>query len=41
MTTALIADRPVEVDAEGFLTQHREWDEQIAAAIAREGGSRN
>ena len=38
MTTALIADRPVEVDAEGFLTHADDWDEQIAAAIARDNG---
>ena len=38
MTTALIADRPVEVDAEGFLTHAGDWDEQIAAAIARDSG---
>ena len=38
MTTTLIADRPVEVDAEGFLAHTEDWDEQIAAAIAREGG---
>jgi TusE/DsrC/DsvC family sulfur relay protein len=38
MTTALIADTPVEVDAEGFLTQADQWNERIAAAIAREHG---
>ncbi|HEX7600876.1 MAG TPA: TusE/DsrC/DsvC family sulfur relay protein [Polyangiaceae bacterium] len=38
MTTALIADTPVEVDAEGFLTQADQWNEQIAAEIARENG---
>ena len=38
MTTTLIADRPVEVDAEGFLTHTDDWDEQLAAAIARESG---
>ena len=38
MTTTLIADRPVEVDAEGFLTHTDDWDEQIAASIARDSG---
>ena len=38
MTTALIADRPVEVDAEGFLTHTDDWNEQIAAEIARDSG---
>lgn len=38
MTTTLIADRPVELDAEGFLAHTDEWDEQVAAAIARDGG---
>jgi TusE/DsrC/DsvC family sulfur relay protein len=38
MTTALIADTPVEVDAEGFLTHADQWNERIAAEIAREHG---
>ena len=38
MTTTLIADAPVDVDAEGFLTNPEQWDEQIAAAIAAENG---
>ena len=38
MTTALIADTPVEVDAEGFLTHADQWNEQIAAEIAGENG---
>jgi TusE/DsrC/DsvC family sulfur relay protein len=38
MTTTLIADRPVEVDAEGFLTHADDWDEELAAAIARDSG---
>jgi len=38
MTTALIADIPVEVDAEGFLTNADEWNEQLAAEIARDSG---
>ena len=38
MTTALIADTPVEVDAEGFLTHADQWNEQIAAEIAHDNG---
>jgi tRNA 2-thiouridine synthesizing protein E len=38
MTTTLIADAPVDVDAEGFLTDPTQWNEQIAEAIADENG---
>ena len=38
MTTTLIADAPVDVDAEGFLTDPAQWNEQIAQAIAAESG---
>jgi tRNA 2-thiouridine synthesizing protein E len=38
MTTTLIADAPVEVDTEGFLTDPGQWNEQIAQAIAAENG---
>ena len=38
MTMTLIADAPVDVDAEGFLTDAEQWNEQIAGAIARENG---
>jgi tRNA 2-thiouridine synthesizing protein E len=38
MTTTLIADAPVDVDAEGFLTDPEQWNETIAAAIAAENG---
>ena len=38
MTTTLIADAPVDVDAEGFLTDPGQWNEQIAEAIAEESG---
>jgi dissimilatory sulfite reductase related protein len=38
MTLTLIADAPVEVDAEGFLTDPAQWNEQIAEAIAAENG---
>jgi TusE/DsrC/DsvC family sulfur relay protein len=38
MTMTLIADAPVDVDAEGFLTDSEQWNEQIAQAIAAENG---
>jgi tRNA 2-thiouridine synthesizing protein E len=38
MTMTLIADAPVDVDVEGFLTDPEQWNEQIAAALAAEGG---
>jgi tRNA 2-thiouridine synthesizing protein E len=38
MTTTLIADAPVDVDAEGFLTDPEQWNERIAQEIARESG---
>ena len=38
MTTATIAGTTVDVDAEGFLTDAAQWNEQIAAEIARDNG---
>jgi TusE/DsrC/DsvC family sulfur relay protein len=38
MTTTLIADAPVEVDAEGFLTDPQQWTEHIAEEIAAQNG---
>ena len=38
MTTTLIAEAPVDVDAEGFLTDPGQWDDAIARAIAAENG---
>jgi TusE/DsrC/DsvC family sulfur relay protein len=38
MTMTLIADAPVDVDAEGFMTEPEQWNEQIAQAIAAENG---
>ena len=38
MTMTLIADAPVDVDAEGFLTDPDQWNETIADAIAGENG---
>jgi|SRR5215208_5217150 TusE/DsrC/DsvC family sulfur relay protein len=38
MTTTLIAEAPVDVDAEGFMTNAEQWNEQIAEAIAEANG---
>jgi tRNA 2-thiouridine synthesizing protein E len=38
MTTTLIADAPVDVDADGFLIDAGQWNDRIAAAIATENG---
>ena len=38
MTMTLIADAPVDVDAEGFLTDPGQWNETIAIAIAHANG---
>jgi tRNA 2-thiouridine synthesizing protein E len=38
MTMTLIAEAPVDVDAEGFLTDPGQWNEQIAEAIASQNG---
>ena len=38
MTMTLIADAPVDVDAEGFLSDPEQWNEEIAQAIAAETG---
>ena len=38
MTATLIADAPVDLDAEGFLTDPAQWNERIAEAIAAESG---
>ena len=38
MTMTLIADAPVDVDAEGFLTNPAQWNESVATAIAAENG---
>ena len=38
MTTTLLADAPVDVDAEGFLTDPEQWNAAIAGAIARANG---
>jgi dissimilatory sulfite reductase related protein len=38
MTMTLIADAPVDVDTEGFLTDPEQWNEQIVQAIAAANG---
>jgi TusE/DsrC/DsvC family sulfur relay protein len=38
MSTATIAGATVDIDPEGFLTDPGQWNEQIAAEIARENG---
>jgi tRNA 2-thiouridine synthesizing protein E len=38
MTTIEIAATPVELDAEGFLTDPAQWNEAVAGEIAREHG---
>jgi tRNA 2-thiouridine synthesizing protein E len=38
MTTAMIADTPVEVDPEGFLLDPQQWNEEIAEEIAHLSG---
>jgi tRNA 2-thiouridine synthesizing protein E len=38
MATALIADTPVDLDAEGFLTDPSQWNEKVAASIAADNG---
>jgi TusE/DsrC/DsvC family sulfur relay protein len=38
MTTMLIAEKPVDVDGEGFLTDPGQWTEEIGEQIAHEAG---
>ncbi len=38
MSTVTLAGQDVEVDAEGFLTDASQWNEQVAADIARANG---
>ena len=38
MTTTLIAEKSVDVDDEGFLTDPQQWNEEIAEALARDAG---
>ena len=38
MTTTLIAETSVDVDAEGFQTNPEQWNDGIGAEIARESG---
>ena len=38
MTTTLIDGTPVDMDAEGFLTDPAQWNEDLARSIAEENG---
>jgi tRNA 2-thiouridine synthesizing protein E len=38
MTATLIANRTVDVDAEGFLTNPAQWGEALAEQLARDAG---
>ncbi|MCL5447119.1 MAG: TusE/DsrC/DsvC family sulfur relay protein [Actinobacteria bacterium] len=38
MTTKLLAGQDVEVDAEGFLVDPSQWNEEVARAMAKEEG---
>jgi len=38
MTTRTLANRTLELDAEGFLLNHRDWDLDVARALAAEEG---
>ncbi len=38
MATTTIAGREVHVDAEGFLTEYDEWDEELAKQLAQNIG---
>ena len=38
MSVATIAGHDVQVDAEGFMTEYDEWDEEVGAALAAQIG---
>ena len=38
MTTVMLANKDLELDAEGFLKRPEQWDEGVAAVIAKEAG---
>ena len=38
MTTTVIADTPVDADAEGFLSDPSQWNERLAEQIAVDSG---
>lgn len=38
MSTTTYAGAPVDVDAEGFMTDPSQWNQEVAAAIAAEAG---
>jgi dissimilatory sulfite reductase related protein len=38
MATRTIANKTLDVDAEGFLTNHKDWDLEVAKVLAAEEG---
>lgn len=38
MATRTIANKILDLDAEGFLTNHKDWDLEVAKALAAEEG---
>jgi dissimilatory sulfite reductase related protein len=38
MATTVIAQKQIDLDAEGFLTRPEQWNEEVAEAIARDNG---
>jgi dissimilatory sulfite reductase related protein len=38
MTATLIANHTIDVDAEGFLTDPMQWDDEVAEELARDAG---
>ena len=38
MTTVVIAEKPVDVDADGFLEHPEQWTEEIGTQIAHDAG---
>lgn len=38
MTTRTINNKSIDFDAEGFMTNHKDWDLEIARALAAEEG---
>lgn len=38
MSTATIANRTIEVDQEGFMQDHTQWNEDIARELAKQEG---
>jgi tRNA 2-thiouridine synthesizing protein E len=38
MPIRTIANKPIDVDAEGFMTNHQDWDLEVAKVLAAEEG---